>query len=81
MEEISGSNGVSASADTLWLLRRDRGQPEGTLHVTGRDVEEEELAVTFEDGMWTSRGAAEHVRKTATKEAICQALGHDEGKE
>ncbi len=45
LEALSGSNGLSACADTTLVL--DRDQNGMTLYVRGRDVEEKESALNF----------------------------------
>ena len=48
LEALSGSNGLSACADTTIVL--DQDQNGRTLYVRGRDVEEKETAVIFAGG-------------------------------
>ncbi|PPK90846.1 AAA domain-containing protein [Kineococcus xinjiangensis] len=64
LQEVSGTNGIAGAADATLVLRRPRGQNDGVLHVTGRDVEETEHALVFqpETGHWTmsDRPADEH---------------------
>jgi hypothetical protein len=59
LDEISGSTGLTGAADALLVLQRTRGQSEALLHVTGRDVEEQELPLRFdaESGRWSIRRA------------------------
>lgn len=54
LAEVSGTNGLAGAADATLVLRRGRGQADGVLHVTGRDVDEAEYALTFqpETGAW-----------------------------
>ena len=49
---VNGTNGLAGSADTVLVLQRARGrsQCDGLLYVTGRDVEEQELALRREPG-------------------------------
>jgi hypothetical protein len=59
-DSISGSLGLSAAVDNLMLLRRQRRQQKGTLHVAGRDIEDKALDVEF-DGVikgWKLMGDA-----------------------
>lgn len=44
--EVSGTNGIAGAADATMVLKRARGQANGILHITGRDVEENEHALT-----------------------------------
>src|SRR5262249_43451065 len=47
LEEVSGTLGLTGAADTTLVLRRDRGKHDATLFVTGRDVEEREVALDW----------------------------------
>jgi hypothetical protein len=63
VETVQGSFGTAGAADTVIVIKRSRGKADATLHVTGRDVEEQELALEFasETGSWSLLGdAAEH---------------------
>lgn len=57
---LQGTFGSAAAADTLIIVRRARGQADATLAITGRDVEEQELALRFSGvaGTWTLLGDA-----------------------
>ncbi len=54
LTEVSGTNGLAGAADATLVLKRGRGQADGVLHVTGRDVEEAEYALKFQQasGAW-----------------------------
>lgn len=53
MNTVSGSNGITGSADSIWVLKRaSRGVGDATLTVTGRDVEFRELKLTLRDCRW-----------------------------
>ena len=54
LTEVSGTNGLAGAADATLVLKRARGQADGVLHVTGRDVDEAEYALSFkpETGAW-----------------------------
>lgn len=54
MTEFSGTNGIAGAADATLVLKRARGQADGILHVTGRDVDEAEYALSFQpaSGAW-----------------------------
>ncbi|MBS3652580.1 AAA family ATPase [Pseudaminobacter sp. 19-2017] len=72
LEALSGSNGLSACADTTLVLDRDH---EGvTLYVRGRDVEEKESALTFAGGVWIVTGEAADVRRSSERGNILAAL-------
>jgi hypothetical protein len=54
LAEVSGTNGLAGAADATLVLKRARGEADGVLHVTGRDVEEAEYALQFQpaSGAW-----------------------------
>ncbi|MET8510930.1 AAA family ATPase [Streptomyces sp. NPDC005077] len=54
LTEVSGTNGIAGAADATLVLKRARGQADGILHVTGRDVSEAEYALQFQEasGAW-----------------------------
>ncbi|MFF5606014.1 AAA family ATPase [Streptomyces cellulosae] len=54
LTEVSGTNGIAGAADATLVLKRARGQADGILHVTGRDVDEAEYALSFQpaSGSW-----------------------------
>jgi hypothetical protein len=53
-DAVSGSTGLTGAADAVLVLTRTRGQSDAVLHVTGRDLEEQSLALRFqpENGSW-----------------------------
>jgi hypothetical protein len=72
LEALSGSNGLSACADTTIVL--DQDQNGRTLYVRGRDIEERETAVTFVTGQWSVIGNASDVRRSDERRVILDAL-------
>jgi hypothetical protein len=72
LEALSGSNGLSACADTTLLLDRDGNGI--TLYVRGRDVEERESAMSFLSGTWNLIGEAAEVRRTHERSRILSTL-------
>ena len=76
LNEISGSQGIAGGADTIITIRRDRGAADAVLHVTGRDVEEQELALKFDKDScrWTIVGDAAEHRMSETRRAIFDLL-------
>ncbi|MGX1230602.1 AAA family ATPase [Bradyrhizobium barranii subsp. barranii] len=72
LEALSGSNGLSACADTTLVL--DSGQNGKTLYVRGRDVEEKETALLFAGGAWSIIGEAAEVRRSDERAQIIAAL-------
>jgi len=86
LDEISGTTGMTGAVDGFLVLKRERGQQMATLHVIGRDIEEEQaLALTFDQvtATWTLEGKADEVQmKHLTKErqAIIDVLkAHPQG--
>lgn len=57
-DEISGTLGLTGAADAVFLLQRDHESDTASLFVTGRDVEEETLALAWDDNgcLWTVSG-------------------------
>lgn len=55
LSEVSGTNGLAGAADAVLVLKRGRAQADGVLCVTGRDVEENEHAMSFDaaTGAWS----------------------------
>jgi hypothetical protein len=58
IDSVSGTHGLAGAADTVAVLARKRQSDEGVLKVTGRDVPEDEYALTITDGMaWQLAGS------------------------
>lgn len=58
IDSVSGTQGIAGAADTIAVLRRDRGEHGGILNVTSRDAKEGEYALTLDDsGAWTLNGS------------------------
>jgi hypothetical protein len=76
LELISGSFGLSGGVDGTIVLARDRGQADAVLHITGRDVEEKELAMTWgaDLALWTIAGDAEEFRTSKERKAIIDVV-------
>ncbi|GAA1021483.1 hypothetical protein Aple_073590 [Acrocarpospora pleiomorpha] len=73
LNEVSGTNGLAGAADATLVLKRPRGQADGVLHVTGRDVDESEYALSFDPnaGAWhLLDGAPEDHALSDTRAAI-----------
>ncbi len=77
LDEIAGSIGFTGVADGILGLKRERGQFDATLFVTGRDVEEEtEYGLSFDKqfATWTLQGNYEEVARTKERQAILDLL-------
>lgn len=69
-DAVSGTQGIAGAADFTMHLARKRKSAQGFLSVTGRDVEENEYAVTFQDnGLWTLQGGTLDAAAEAVEEA------------
>jgi DNA-binding transcriptional ArsR family regulator len=75
-DEISGTTGLTGAVDTSMVLKRARGERDATLHLTGRDVEEQELALTFDPATcaWTVTGNAAERQQSQSRQAILDLL-------
>ena len=79
VETIQGTFGTAASADTLAVIRRARGEADAKLCLTGRDITEQELALRFapDAGTWTLLGdAAEHTLGETRREILDTIRAH-----
>ena len=59
LSEISGSQGISGAADTIFSLKRERNSTLATLHRTGRDVEEKDFIMKLDGFGWILQDDAE----------------------
>ena len=76
VSDIMGATSKTAAADALLGLYRQRGQQDATLKVTGRDIEERELAVKFDQvtGCWQLLGDRDEVQQGEQFQAIVNML-------
>jgi hypothetical protein len=78
LEELTGSIGMTGAVDGTLILKRERGQMEGSLFVTGRAIEHEhQLALSFDaaTALWTLVGNAEEVGGSRARQEILELLG------
>lgn len=73
---ISGSTGLTGAADGMLVLQKKRGTNEGTLHVTGRDVDEQELTLSWDQDRaeWSVLGDAATVQMSRERQEIVDLL-------
>lgn len=79
---VSGTNGIAGAADAVLVLERGRNNADGVLHVTGRDVEEADYALSFNptDGTWSMlEGPAIDHTVSDTRAAILRHLREHAG--
>ena len=76
MDEVSGTTGITGSVDTILALKRARTQANGTLFITGRDVEEKELALSLDSTTmkWTVLGTAAEYNMSKERREILDVL-------
>ncbi len=82
LEAVSGTNGLAGAADATLVLKRPRGEADGILYVTGRDVDETEhpLRFTPENGAWTLLdGPAGDYAMSGTRAAIARHVRTNHG--
>jgi hypothetical protein len=75
-DEVSGTLGLTGSADGILVLKHDRGLHDAVLHVTGRDVEEAEIALRWEAKtcLWSVLGGADEYRISKERSEIIDVL-------
>jgi RecA-family ATPase len=73
-DQVSGSNGLSACADATLIL--DRTNQGTTLYGRGRDIEEFEKAIQFDQttGRWSILGDANEVHRSEERATILSVL-------
>lgn len=73
LDLVSGSLGLTGAADGVLVLKRARGAADATLHATGRDFEDQEIALKWDKEVmsWRLLGdAAEFKRSNERQEVI-----------
>jgi hypothetical protein len=76
MDTISGSTGLTGAVDALMVLSRKRFGPEAVLSITGRDIEEHEMGLLWDQELsqWNHTGSAEELHLSQTQKSILDAL-------
>jgi hypothetical protein len=76
LDEVSGTLGLTGAADAVLVLRRARGQCDATLCVTGRDVDERDLALRWDSAyaLWSALGDAQQYRVTQEQKDVLDAI-------
>jgi hypothetical protein len=76
IDDVLGSTGKAATADAILGLVRERGKQGAILRVTGRDVEEHDLALTWDrlTCCWQLLGDANEVARTRGYQEVLEAL-------
>ena len=75
-DEIRDSSGLTGACDAVMVLQRARGESDGTLHLTGRDVEEKAFGLGFDSDtcLWVMQGDAEDVKQSRERADVLRAL-------
>ena len=75
-DEMSGTNGISGPADTLWILDNEAGQ-EARLFVRGRDIAEATVPMRYtrESGRWVLGAARDGIDTTGRATGSGEAEG------
>jgi hypothetical protein len=58
LASVSGTYGITGSADTIVVIRRKRLEKFGTVYVTGRDIADAEISVEFDQLTWRAAPGA-----------------------
>jgi len=76
IDDVLGSTGKAATADAILGLVRERGKQGATLKVTGRDLEEKDLAIEWDrvTCCWQLLGEAHEVARTQGGREVLEAL-------
>jgi hypothetical protein len=77
LDTVSGTQGLTGSVDALLMLRRERGQMDAALYVTGRDIEhEQDYALLFnaEACTWASLGTVHDAKLGRERMAVLDFL-------
>lgn len=82
LDELSGTLGLAGSADGTLVLTRARSETEAELFVTGRDVEETKLALTFDttNFIWRSEGSSAERTESKVKQAALDLFQKNPGR-
>jgi hypothetical protein len=73
---ISGSNGLTGSTDGALVLKRSRNQSDAELHVTGRDFDEQNLAIRWDSQIygWSLLGDASEFGISKERREVIELL-------
>ena len=78
---VLGSTGLTGTADATVLVQRGRQSREIVMHITGRDVEEQQLSVKFDlsDRVpFNLMGTTEEVHMSDTRKEILEYLAEND---
>jgi hypothetical protein len=74
IDELSGTTGITAAADAIFMLRR-KGD-DTVFHATGRDIPNQDYATQFDEkiGQWKILGSAAEAAMSAERSLLLQLL-------
>jgi RecA-family ATPase len=74
MDDVLGSQGLSAAADGTIILQRSRGDKKADLLITGRDISEKELVLSFDlnCGGWKLEGDKKDMQESDERQSILE---------
>ena len=76
-DAFSGSSGLTAAVEGIFLLTRERGQADGYLTVDGKDIKDrQELALGWDANVctWTIQGDAEQYKLSKARQEILHVV-------
>ncbi len=84
VDSISGTTGLAGAADALCVFRRERGQADASLFLTGRDVDEHDMAYKWRlsDSIgtaWELLGDGEEYRVSKERQQIIDLVAMSPG--
>ncbi|MDP2815522.1 MAG: AAA family ATPase, partial [Rectinemataceae bacterium] len=74
LDRVAGTTGITGAADSVWVLDTGKGEASAILHVTGRDIETQEIAMKLENGIWSVLGTAQEVAMSEERRSILSLL-------
>lgn len=74
LDRVAGTTGITGAADSVWVLDTGKPPANAILHVTGRDIETQEIAMKFDGGIWSIMGEARDVLISEERRTIIELL-------
>jgi hypothetical protein len=76
LDLVSGSYGLTGACDGVLVLKRTRGEADATLHATGRDFEDQEIALKWDKEVmgWRVLGNAAEYRLSNERQEVIALL-------
>lgn len=77
LDRVAGTTGITGAADSVWVLDTGKPPASAVLHVTGRDIEAQEIAMKFDGGIWSILGEARDILISEERRTIIQLLARE----